>query len=110
MPSLRMLIGICILYVLFLIFSIRAQAQTPLTHRPSVKITKPTKPTSSQDVDIISAKDNHDGSVTMYVLACGSMLEITAAREDVLANDPEIQAVAMKAVDKACRPPKKAGR
>lgn len=65
-----------------------------------------TPPTSANDlnkeVDVLSAKDNHDGTVSVWIFACGYTLEVNVKRDLIVNNDPAISVETMKAVKAVC--------
>lgn len=102
MPSLRVIFAIMILYVLFLIYSLHSFA----TLKSIVKVNVTPRPVGqarTTEREVISAYDNSDGTVTINIMACGSLLEVIADREAVLKKDPMVIRVAQNAIEKACK-------
>lgn len=71
----------------------------------STKVTPPKSQIyKSGFVDVVGVRDNRDGSATVVIDACGSKIEVTADKEDVELQNPQIQNQAQEAILKACKP------
>ncbi len=103
MPTLRTLIIAAILFVILTIYSVHSEAQPPGHPKVAVKVQpwqgKGKKP---HQKDVISMKDNEDGTVSIYIIACGDMVEIRADREAINEQDPEILEAAQIVLDNSC--------
>lgn len=80
-------------------------APRPLVKEKIAIIATPPANSSLKDnmVYIDGVVDSSPTTVTMYVTACGTKLEIIISKAALAAQDPELDKIANEAIDKACR-------
>ncbi len=101
MFSLRILAIFAALAVLSTIYSTCAQAtpavQVHVTPRSAHQV-------KTQEAEVVSATDNDNGTITIYISACGAIIEVIATKETMKRNDgEEARLAAEKAIEKACK-------
>ncbi len=100
--SLRAVIGIIIFYVLFVIWSLHTAHAVQTDFK--VRVTPRTKhQAKTNEVMVMSATTNKDGTYSIYISACGTMIEVITKRELVEREDPRLENAAMTAVRTACK-------
>ncbi len=89
-----------VIFALFIIFSVHSEAgQIHVSISPPIK----TNP-KTNEIEVVSIHDNQDGAITIYVSACGSIIELTTDKKTIKNDDAKIQEAFGLAVDKACIP------
>ncbi len=58
----------------------------------------------TNEVEVISVRDNQDGTSSVYVSACGALIEAVASQDSWKAKDPRIEQAVIKAVMQVCQP------
>lgn len=71
----------------------------------STKSVPPSNPIfKTRYAEVVGVTSNGDGSSTVVIDACGTKVYVTADKEDIQLENPEIKNQAMEAINKACRP------
>ncbi len=102
MPSLRLLVVIAAVFVALLIYSVHSAEALHTIVKVRVTPRSPHQAKTSEK-EVLSATDNDDGTISIFVSACGSVIEVIADKDAVKKNDEMIHRAAIAAINKACK-------
>lgn len=103
MLTLRIILFSLFIWLAVTIYSVYTDAaEKKLAFKVHVTPRPPHQLKTSEE-EVMSMHDNDDGTVSIYISACGAMMEVIVKREDMMNDNEDVARAVQQLADKVCR-------